>query len=440
MHGSNPISREERFQRQRLEEVAVRIIETGDPEIWEAKSSGHVGLFFFGLPFLLAGLFVMGQPLGLVPVDGDPGPWYMMVPFGSIFALVGLGMMTGRRGILIDRRRHRITKWYGLLIPMVRREHMLGLQDRLVVTREVRKSDKSTRIVYPVRLGGSAQEKAVSIEEPLDYQQARATAESLAGFLRLPLVDRSSGKEVVRESDRLDESLRERARRTDEEIPEVAPPSQMRSALREESGSLIVRIPPTGVTLAHRLQMIGVLIFVGVAVFMLAPFAAIGFEDPASMLLIGLICVGFGLLPVLGVLLQILGQARRGCTVEASRSFLRVEKGRKVAEIFVDELEELAVPDPGLPAGIRKGPDGRFMIDRDAAHRKSGPGRFAQANPGRMTPAGPVLSYVISALYRTKAGPCIMARSDKTTVRFGHGLSREELLYIHAQLKGVLAA
>ena len=211
----------------------MRIIETGDPEIWEAKSSGHVGLFIFGLPFLLAGLFVMSQPLGLVPAEGNPGPWYMLVPFGSIFALVGLGLMTGRRGIIIDRRRHRVVKWYGLLVPMMRTEHMIVLCDRLDVSREVRTSDDSTQIVYPVRIEGNAQEKPVCIEEPLDYQQARATAESLARFLGLPVVDRSSGQEVVREPDRLDESLRERARRTGEEIADAAVPPQMRSTLQQ---------------------------------------------------------------------------------------------------------------------------------------------------------------------------------------------------------------
>ena len=80
----------------------MRIIDAGDPEIWEAKSTGHVGLFFFGLPFLLAGLFVLSMPLGLIPVQGDSPPWFFAVPFGSIFALIGLGLMTGRRGVIIE--------------------------------------------------------------------------------------------------------------------------------------------------------------------------------------------------------------------------------------------------------------------------------------------------------------------------------------------------
>jgi hypothetical protein len=61
--------------------------------------------------------------------------------------VLGIGLATGRRGIIIDRRRDRVVKWYGLLVPLVRREHMLGLCDRLALTREVGESDKSTRIV-----------------------------------------------------------------------------------------------------------------------------------------------------------------------------------------------------------------------------------------------------------------------------------------------------
>jgi len=418
----------------------VRILETGDPEVWEAKSTGHGGLVIFGLPFLLAGLFVMSTPLGLVPIGGDAGPWYIVVPFGSIFALVGLGLTTGRRGIIIDRSGQRMVKWYGLLIPMVRREDMIGLCDRLIVTREERTSDDSTQIVYPVRLEGIAQEKAVCIEDPVDYQQARPTAESLARFLRLPLVDRSSGKEVVRESDRLDESLRERARRTDEEIPEVAPPSQMRSTLQQESDTLQIRIPPTGVTLLHRLHLIGVLIFIGVAAFVVRSFLDVGVQDPMSYLFLGLIVAGFVILPLIAVFSRLAGQAKRGCTVQASRSLLRVEQGKTVTEIFVDELEELEIHVSPLPAGITMAPDGRVMIDKSAVRQGSQDRRFTSTGEGQMTPVGPVLSFFLSVMMKTAPGPCIMARSDKKTVRFGAGLGEEELLYIHARLKGVVAA
>ena len=418
----------------------MKIVETGDPAVWEARSSGHVGVFFFGLPFFLVGLFVMSLPLGLVPVEGDAGPWYVVVPFGSIFAMVGLGLMAGRRGIVIDRQRHRVVRWYGLLCPMVRRESLLDLCDRLALTREVRKSDKSTRVVYPVRLEGNAQDAVIHIEEPLDYQEARRTAESLAGFLRLPLVDLSSGKEVVREPDRLDESIRERARRTGEEMPDAVAPPKTRSTLREESGTLHIQIPPTGVTAVHRFYLVATLIFIGVAAFVVMPFLEFEVQDPMSYLFIGFIGVGFVLLPLVSVLSRVAEQARSGCTVQASRSFLRVEQGKRVTEIFADELEELGIHESPPPAGITKAPDGRLMIDKSALSQGSRNRRFASTGSGQMTPVGPVLSFLISAMMKTAPGPSISARSDRKSVRFGAGLGKEELLYIYARLKRIMAA
>jgi hypothetical protein len=418
----------------------MKIVSTGDPEIWEAKSSGHVGLFFFGLPFLLAGLFVLSMPLGLIPVQGDSPPWYFAVPFGSIFSLIGLGLMTGRRGVIIDRRRGRLVKWYGLIVPMIRKDHMLGFCDRLALTREVRKSDKSTQIVYPISLEGDAQEKAICIEEPLDYQEARSTAEALAGFLRLPLVDLSSGKEVVREPERLDESIRDRARRTGEEMPDAVAPPQMRSTLQEESDTLHIQIPPTGVTAVHRFHLIVVLIFIGVTAFILRPFLKMDVQDPMGYLFIGLIGAGVVVLPLISVLSRVGGQARTRCTVQASQSILRVEQGKRVTEIFADELEELELHESALPTGITKAQDGQLMIDKGALSKGSRARSFTSTGPGQTTPAGPVLSFLMSAMMPTATGPSIMARSDSKSVQFGAGLGKEELFYIYARLKRIMAA
>lgn len=417
----------------------MRILSTDDPEIWEARSSGHGPLFLFGLPFLLVGLFVMSTPLGVIPLEGDSPPAYIMVPFGMIFTLVGLGLIAGRKSVLIDRRRGRMVKGYGLLIPMIRREQTLGLCDRLALEREVRKTDKSTQTVYPVRLEGGGQGKAILIEEPADYKQARATAESLAEFLCLPLADRSSGKEVVREPDRLDESIRDRARRNREEMPEAVAPPRMRSILREESGTLTIQIPPRGVTAAHRFQLLGFLLFVGAAVFVLRPFLEFEVQDPKGLLLVGLIGAGALLLPASFLVSRLAGQARMRATVQASRGLLRVEQGKKVTEIFADELEELEIHESKLPAGITRSPEGRWMIDKGALREGSRHHRFAAAGNGETVPLGPVLSCLMTAVLPMGAGPRIMARSDKNTVWFGAGLDREELFFLYTRLRKILA-
>jgi hypothetical protein len=252
-------------------------------------------------------------------------------------------------------------------------------------------------------------------------------------------VDLSSGKEVVREPDGLNESIRERARRTGEEAPEAVAPLQMQSALQEEAGTLHIRIPPRGVTSLHRVHLIGVLIFVGGAAFVLWPFLNVDVQDSMSYLFMGLMIAGFFILPLVLVFSRVVGQAQRSCTVQASRSLLRVEQGKTVTEIFADELEELEIHEPPVPAGFTVAPDGRLMIDKNAVGRGSRNRGLSSAGSGQMTPAGPVLSFFLSAVMKATPGPFIMARSDKKTAQFGAGLGKEELLYIHARLKGILA-
>lgn len=88
------------------------------------------------------------------------------------------------------------------------------------------------------------------------------------------------------------------------------------------------------------------------AAFVVRPFLNVDVQDPMSYLFLGLIVAGFVILPLIGVFSRVAGQAKRGCTVRASRSLLRVEQGKTVTEIFVDELEELEIHSSLLPAGI----------------------------------------------------------------------------------------
>jgi hypothetical protein len=214
----------------------------------------------------------------------------------------------------------------------------------------------------------------------------------------------------------------------------------MRSTLQQESDTLQVRIPPTGVTSLHRIHLLGALIFIGIAAIIVRPLLNVDVQDPMSYLFSGLMVAGFLILPLIAVFSRVAGQAKRGCTVQASRSLLRVEQGKTVTEISVDELEELEIHASPLPAGFTVAPDGRVMIDKSAVRQGSQNRPFTSTGEGQMSPAGPVLSFFLSAMMKTAPGPCIMARSDRKTVRFGAGLGEEELLYIHARLKRVVAA
>ena len=92
----------------------------------EIRSGGGC-LSVFGLPFLLAGLFVMQIPLGIIPVEAHRGPLpsVFVVLFGSVFAAVGAALVFGRSGIVLDRGPRPDHQWWGLLVPMKRTECML---------------------------------------------------------------------------------------------------------------------------------------------------------------------------------------------------------------------------------------------------------------------------------------------------------------------------
>lgn len=72
----------------------------------EIRSGGGC-LSIFGLPFLLAGIFVMQIPLGIIPMEGSPGtlPAIFVVLFRLVFAAVGAGLIFRRSGIILDRGR-----------------------------------------------------------------------------------------------------------------------------------------------------------------------------------------------------------------------------------------------------------------------------------------------------------------------------------------------
>ncbi|MFW6163345.1 MAG: hypothetical protein ACODAJ_11300, partial [Planctomycetota bacterium] len=269
-------------------------VRTGDPDVIAYRSGGGC-LMLFGLPFLLAGLFVMASPLlpeRYQPKDEDtdePMPLYFALPFGGVFALVGAGLVLGRAGKRLDRRAGTVTTWWGLAVPFHRKEMPLSDFDKVRITREVRRSKNSTYTVYPVRLHGGGDAK-VKIEEPRDQSKARGLGEEVAKFLTLPLHDRSMGKTVTRQPEELDESLRDRAERTGERLDVGEPPPDLRSTQTVVGDTLTFEIPPPGF---RAMLLIPIVIGVGIAVFVSVVFLVPILREADMPLPIKAVFVGF---------------------------------------------------------------------------------------------------------------------------------------------------
>ena len=387
-------------------------VRTSDPDVIAYRSGGGC-LMLFGLPFLLAGLFVMASPL--VPgkyqpkesKTGRPMPIYFAIPFGGIFATVGAALVLGRAGKRIDRRAGTVSTWWGLLVPFRCKEMPLADFDKVAITHEVRRSKNSTYTVYPVRLRGEGSAK-VDVETPRDEAKARALGEEIAKFLTLPLHDSSVGSVVIRQADELDESLRERAERTGERAEVGSPPPDARAISSVTGDILTFEIPPLGfrplVLFIMGASLLCPLVFAGVFV---VPFTLT--EDvPLGVKLIfaGVLCILFIGVPVGIAWTFALRMAKKTARVDVSPLELRVTvRGlfrSSTHAIPTAELEELQV------VNLTKTPKATV---------------------------GPKIGLALLG-----SGGVILARSDRATLTFGTGLSAAELDWMRDVIWNVVTA
>lgn len=384
----------------------------------------------FGLPFLLFGLFIGSLSFGWFPSKGTPPPWFVTAIFGSVFTLIGVALTFGRSGMVIDRRKGTVMYWYGLLVPMKRTWRRLHYYNRLTIQKDLRRAEKRTYYAYPIVLKGSrGATEGIVFAEPTDYPQARRTAEEIATFLKLPLVDTTSGREVIREPEKLSESVRERAKRTGERVMALDPPPGMTARVREEFGTLIIEIPPQKVTIEHYKRM-AILAMIGFA----AAFVFLGGRNlrhlgPHDLM----VYAPIGLCILLFVSRPIRLQRLRSYRITVSRDMLRVEKHTsnrpRVTEIPVNELEDFVMGDADLAGGVSKTPDGSYRaIGQRVPHSNSG------GDSNQQVMAGTKLLAKFSLIINPP-GPSLTATSDKATVNFGKGLREDELRYLYALIK-----
>ncbi len=377
------------------------------------KKSGGGCLSIFGLPFLAAGLAVMifGSTGKLKDDSGDAMPPIFAILFGGVFATVGGALVFGRSGVILDKRAKRATKWWGLLVPMKSTVTPMESFTQVKITKEIRRSDKSTYTVYPVRI--ALEDGRFNISEARTYQKAREEAEELAKFLELPLSDASEGGEArVREAGELDQSLRDQARAKGETV--AAPPIPEGCQVRHElgAGRLQLEVPAPEIPKSALLLM---------GLFCLIPLGFFGFI--ASKMLEGgaplVFKVFIGFFVLAAMLPLILGPGRMfllsksperiTVTPDSLEMSLVSPFWTKTVSIPAEEIEELE-----LSGAARAGNEGQNIDQAPKVAR--------------------------AAVMMMGGGATIMARSDKQTLHFGRGLTRAEAEWMHALIKLVLTS
>jgi hypothetical protein len=396
----------------------------------ELRSGGGC-LSVFGMPFLLAGVFVMQIPLGIIPVAYDrSSPWLplFLLIFGGIFTAVGAGLVFGRSGIILDRTRGRIVQWWGLLVPMKRIESMLDAIHH--VEMNFSSGDSDSAATWPVRLCGEGITKPIAVVQPVSFAEARQVAEELSRFLRKPLVDSSTGEQIMRDPDHLDESYRDRARRTGETATGVPPePPGMRTRVERTGEGYVFHIPGPPLSGLHYIPVLFPLAFAGaVAWFFLPALLTLPMPDWIRYFFLGFIGLFFIAGPVVSALLNMLRLKNQFERITVTKAFLRVEAlkqgKRSTVEIPVDELEDLVAPTT------------RALVDTVEV---PGMKKIPLGNTGtpRMPDGRPVPRFLLSLMKMTGSRG-IIARSDKAVAEFAGGLDEAELAYLFALIRNVI--
>lgn len=387
----------------------MKFIETGDPDILQTRGGGGLAMVF-GIVFLLTGLIVIG--LSMV-TSGNP-PWYVPAAFGTVFFIIGTALTFGRTGMVINRRKRTVLEWYGLMVPMKSRSYQLQYYNRLVLKKELRRSEHSSYYAYPLCLSGSeGTKKDLVIADPEDYVEGRSAAEKIASFLNFPLLDITLGEETIREPHELNKSFRQREKQLQKPLfsTSLAPPPHMISTVKESGNQLLIHIPPTRISLKDAKRAFALATICIVAFIIVNGGLKLENLKPERLITYAPIIIIF----LLVTIRPLLRSSKESWNIFLSEEILQVEKihkGRKESKkIPLSQMEDFLFSHTGTQKA-----DNSF---RNSLKRKKQAGNFQ----------------FITDLFIPFPSKGITARSDKTSIHFGKGVDEEEMRYIYELMK-----
>lgn len=196
---------------------------------------------------------ILGWPFGLSVGDMPNAVGIPLLPMGAGGGLLLTRLILGRQGIYIDRARGEVVQYGGVgllflpVLPLTRKTLPLAQFKRVVLRQDARKNGKSSTTTYAVRLQSGGEHGVLVVDHPNEVK-ARALAEEIAAFTRLPLEDKRFKESSLREPEELDEPLREMLRREGRPVRVPPPPEAPVAVCGREGRARVARIarPPWG--------------------------------------------------------------------------------------------------------------------------------------------------------------------------------------------------
>jgi hypothetical protein len=403
------------------------------PDRLQIKEGGGC-LSLFGLPFLLAGIFVVLIGVRIVPMsnaaDVPAWAWPLIFLMGLVFVVVGGGLVLGRGWITLDAGRGTLRREWGLLVPLRGKEQRVDGYDAVLLRFAAGDSDSADR--YPVLLRARSGGTDYALSSSTQYGESRERAAAVAKILNLPLVDASTDHESIRNPDRVDATLQERLCSGEDASAEAARPLRMQCQVRESSRAVEIALPGPGFKPS---TLIGPVISIAILGY-LAPgllefFQRTRTPETVQIVFFAVATLILVVFPLMGVVNAVVLAKRGGSLVTASPEGIVIEE-RSAWRVKTTRV--LAADILALDYGTA---DTAFRSARRGAED-----RLAQAGqripslpgPGREVPRW------LGLLRRLTTSKGIIVKSRKGLLSFGAGLPDDEVRYLHGAVARALGA
>lgn len=385
----------------------------------------------FGMPFLLAGIFVTLIGLQIIRVDNASEvplwAWPVIVLMGAVFTCVGGFLVFGRTSITIDSGSGTLSEIKSIITPIKRQDFRLAEFDR--ITLDFIAGDSDTADTYEVNIrktsGGN-----LKISSSAQYSDSYEKAVFLAEFLKMTLEDNSTENSAVLKPENLDGTLKSRLVRHAEALKTAYPPADMKCRISEGIEGLQIEIPSSSLGFSGFIPLI---IAVGVTWYFFENFVPFfkhtNTPAPVTFIFTAFVFIFFLLLPVLSFFKSVIRSMRNSAVLKISPGVLELT--------YIDAWKKRAV---NIPVSDIIDMDYSTSLSRKASIRTAqtkmnvGSGRNYQNTLSQDSRAFKFIEFM-SRFVRSKG---IVIKTKKDIYAFAQGLPDNEVLYIFSIIAGRL--
>lgn len=309
-------------------------------DLLELKTGGGC-LSIFGLPFLLAGIFMLLATVGIIPFSNAsevPSWSYLLMGLMAlVFCGVGAALVFGRSWVILNRRAGSVIVAKGLLVPMDKRHHLLN--DYSCIELRFQPGDSDTADSYTLWLKSDGSE--LRLYSGTDYGIAVSEGLKLSEFTGYDLIDKSSDHAQLVSVKEIPEPTTE----PDSDLRKPLRPQYLHCLVEEDGSDLKISVPLRPLKPWILLEAVIPLV---ILVFVLRPLLAFFYHTntPAMVgnFFIFFILLFFVVLPLLGIIRKVTSAKGFECIIQVNRQGIRISYPRQSKKgIMIDSSEIISL-------------------------------------------------------------------------------------------------